>query len=148
MYNRYILIIVYNVNNRKLKSLELEGDMKSTPLKRMVPKRCMPSLAQPKQTLSFPIPSWWHVGCQSAKSCRLLSNSIKIYVMRYIKNIHNLLLTGSSLFLVKSLHCYHEHIHEYLIYVCTYVTYTMNQKNINMQRTYSLNCKLTAWTVL
>ena len=57
MYNRYILIIVYNVNNRKLKSLELEGDMKSTPLKQMVPKRCMPSLAQPKQTLSFPIPS-------------------------------------------------------------------------------------------
>ena len=57
MYNRYILIIVYNVNNRKLKSLELEGDMKSTPLKQMVLKRYMPSLAQPKQTLSFPIPS-------------------------------------------------------------------------------------------
>ena len=29
--------------------------MKSTPLKKMVPKRCMPSLAQSKQTLSFPI---------------------------------------------------------------------------------------------
>ena len=55
------------------------------------------------------------------------------------------MLTGSSLFLVKSLHYYHEHIHEYLTYVCTYVTYTMNQNNnIDMQRTYSLNCKLTA----
>ena len=38
---KYTTDIVYNVNNRKLKSLELEGDMKSTPSKQMVLERCM-----------------------------------------------------------------------------------------------------------
>ena len=75
---------MYNVNNRKLKSLELEDDMKSTPLKQMVAKRCMPSLVQLKQTLSFPIPVE-HVGCNRPKAVGFKVFSfafIKIYVMR------------------------------------------------------------------
>ena len=74
-----------NVNNRKLKSLKLEGDMKSTPLKQMVMKRYMPSLAQPKQALSFPIPVDGMLAANRPKAVgfQVFSFvSIKIYVMR------------------------------------------------------------------
>ena len=53
--------------------------MKSTPLKQMVPKRCIFSLAESKQTLSFPIIRWRHVGCQLVQTCRLSSNKFYFY---------------------------------------------------------------------